>query len=73
MPANSIAGMLDHIGVDVLDLSATAAVRAYFDAAVRCGAEVLHEPREWPEYHESYFGAFVRNPDGNDVEAIVHH
>jgi catechol 2,3-dioxygenase-like lactoylglutathione lyase family enzyme len=48
------------------------AVRAFFDAAVAAGAEVLHEPREWPEYHASYYGAFVRDPDGNNVEAVCH-
>jgi catechol 2,3-dioxygenase-like lactoylglutathione lyase family enzyme len=47
-------------------------VRAFFDAAVAAGAEVLHEPRVWPEYHENYFGAFVRDPDGNNVEAVSH-
>jgi catechol 2,3-dioxygenase-like lactoylglutathione lyase family enzyme len=49
-----------------------AAVRAFFDAAVARGAEILHEPRVWPEYHASYFGAFVRDPDGNNVEAVCH-
>ena len=49
-----------------------AAVRAFFDAAVLGGAEVLHAPRVWPEYHENYFGAFVRDPDGNNVEAVCH-
>jgi catechol 2,3-dioxygenase-like lactoylglutathione lyase family enzyme len=49
------------------------AVLAFFDAAVAAGAEVLHEPRLWPEYHERYFGAFVRDPDGNNVEAVCHH
>jgi hypothetical protein len=32
---------------------------------------VLHEPR-LPEYHPTYFGAFVRDPDGNNVEAVCH-
>jgi catechol 2,3-dioxygenase-like lactoylglutathione lyase family enzyme len=49
-----------------------AAVRAFFEAAVAGGAEVLHEPRVWPEYHASYYGAFVRDPDGNNVEAVCH-
>jgi catechol 2,3-dioxygenase-like lactoylglutathione lyase family enzyme len=49
-----------------------AAVRAFFDAAVGLGAQVLHEPRLWPEYHASYYGAFVRDPDGNNVEAVCH-
>jgi predicted lactoylglutathione lyase len=49
-----------------------AAVRAFFDAAVAAGAEVLHEPRVWPEYHPGYYAAFVRDPDGNNVEAVCH-
>ena len=49
-----------------------AAVQAFFDAAVATGAEVLHAPRLWPEYHPDYFGAFVRDPDGNNVEAVCH-
>lgn len=49
-----------------------AAVDAFFAAAVAAGAEVLHEPREWPEYHPGYYGAFVRDPDGNNVEAVCH-
>ena len=49
-----------------------AAVDAFFAAAVGRGAEVLHEPRVHPEYHEHYYGAFVRDPDGNNVEAVCH-
>jgi catechol 2,3-dioxygenase-like lactoylglutathione lyase family enzyme len=47
-------------------------VRAFFTAARAAGAEVLHEPKVWPEYHPSYYGAFVRDPDGNNVEAVCH-
>ena len=49
-----------------------AAVVAFHDAAVARGAEVLHAPKVWPEYHATYFGAFVRDPDGNNVEAVCH-
>jgi len=49
-----------------------AAVDAFFAAAVQAGVEVLHEPRMWPEYHPNYYGAFVRDPDGNNVEAVCH-
>lgn len=49
-----------------------ATVRAFHAAAVELGAESLHEPRLWPEYHEHYYGAFVRDPDGNNVEAVCH-
>ena len=58
-----------HIAFEATD---RAAVRAFFDAAVATGAEVLHEPRVWPEYHPNYYGAFVRDPDGNNVEAVCH-
>jgi catechol 2,3-dioxygenase-like lactoylglutathione lyase family enzyme len=47
-------------------------VQAFHAAATALGAETLHEPRLWPEYHEHYYGAFVRDPDGNNVEAVCH-
>jgi catechol 2,3-dioxygenase-like lactoylglutathione lyase family enzyme len=39
-------------------------------AAVAAGAEVLHAPRVWPEYHPGYYAVFVRDLDGNNVEAV---
>ncbi len=47
-------------------------VRLFFEAAKALGAATLHEPRLWPEYHENYYGAFVRDPDGNNVEVVCH-
>ena len=58
-----------HLAFTAADVDA---VRAFFDAAVELGAEVLHEPRLWPEYHEHYYGAFVRDPEGNNLEAVCH-
>ena len=58
-----------HIAFEAAD---RATVQAFFDAAVAAGAEVLHEPRMWPEYHPTYYGGFVRDPDGNNVEAVCH-
>ena len=58
-----------HVAFTALDRDS---VRRFFDAAVGAGAEVLHEPRVFPEYHDAYFGAFVRDPDGNNVEAVCH-
>jgi catechol 2,3-dioxygenase-like lactoylglutathione lyase family enzyme len=49
-----------------------AAVEAFMTAAVAFGAEVLHEARVWPEYHPNYYGGFVRDLDGNNVEAVCH-
>ena len=48
------------------------AVREFFRRAVEAGAETLHEPKVWPQYHPGYYGAFVRDPDGNNVEAVCH-
>ncbi|MEB3020543.1 VOC family protein [[Mycobacterium] crassicus] len=47
-------------------------VQKFYDTAVELGAEPLHAPRFWPEYHPGYFGAFVRDPDGNNIEAVCH-
>jgi catechol 2,3-dioxygenase-like lactoylglutathione lyase family enzyme len=58
-----------HIAFEAKD---RATVRAFQTAAVAAGAEVLHEARVWPEYHPNYYGAFVRDPDGNNVEAVCH-
>jgi catechol 2,3-dioxygenase-like lactoylglutathione lyase family enzyme len=48
------------------------AVDAVHRAAVEAGAEVLHSPREWPEYHAGYYGVFLRDLDGHNVEAVCH-
>jgi catechol 2,3-dioxygenase-like lactoylglutathione lyase family enzyme len=45
-------------------------VRQFRDAAFGLGAEILHEPRLFPEYGSSYFACFVRDPDGHNVEAV---
>ncbi len=57
-----------------LHVAFTAPSRAAVDevhrAAVEAGAEVLHAPRVWPEYHPGYYGVFLRDLDGNNVEAV---
>ncbi|QBI56014.1 VOC family protein [Streptomonospora litoralis] len=58
-----------HVGFAASD---RAAVDAFHAAAAAAGAEVLHTPRLWPEYHPHYYAAFVRDPDGNNVEAVCH-
>jgi catechol 2,3-dioxygenase-like lactoylglutathione lyase family enzyme len=58
-----------HIAFKAPDRAAVDAVHA---AAVAAGVEVLHAPREWPEYHPGYYGVFLRDPDGHNVEAVHH-
>ena len=50
----------------------TDAVKAFYDAARAVIRHPARAPRLWPEYHPGYFGAFVRDPDGNNVEAVSH-
>ncbi len=50
-----------------------ATVGAFLDAARAIGAEVLHEPRLFPEYGPDYYGCFVGDPDGHNVEAVCRH
>ncbi len=49
-----------------------AAVDAFHAAALGAGSTSLHAPQVWPEYHADYYGAFARDPDGNNVEAVCH-
>jgi hypothetical protein len=36
------------------------------------GAEVLREPRLFPQYHETYFAAFIRDPTAHILEVVSH-
>ncbi|MBO0811375.1 MAG: VOC family protein [Microlunatus sp.] len=47
-------------------------VRAFGEAARDLGREILHEPRMWPEYHDHYYAVFVRDTEGNNIEAVCH-
>ena len=38
------------------------------EAAVQAGAEILHPPRAWPDYHPNYYATFFLDPDGFRVE-----
>jgi catechol 2,3-dioxygenase-like lactoylglutathione lyase family enzyme len=49
-----------------------ATVRAFYDAALAAGGRSLLEPGQRPEYHADYYGAFVLDPDGVNVEAVCH-
>jgi catechol 2,3-dioxygenase-like lactoylglutathione lyase family enzyme len=47
-------------------------VHAFFVAARDAGMEIMYEPQLFPQYHEHYFAAFVRDPDGHSIEAVCH-
>jgi catechol 2,3-dioxygenase-like lactoylglutathione lyase family enzyme len=66
-PAHRAEGRELHIAFRAADRDG---VRAFHAAALEVGAEVLHEPRVFPDYHEHYFAAFIRDPDGHNIEAV---
>jgi catechol 2,3-dioxygenase-like lactoylglutathione lyase family enzyme len=49
-----------------------AAVDAFHRTAVGAGYRDNGAPGERPEYHAGYYGAFVLDPDGNNVELVFH-
>lgn len=49
-----------------------AQVDAFYAAAMANGGRDNGPPGERPHYHEHYYGAFVLDPDGHNVEAVVH-
>lgn len=49
------------------------AVDAFFAAAIAAGAAVREQPAVHSEYHPNYYGAFVNDPDGVNLEAVCHN
>ena len=41
-------------------------------AAIAAGGRDNGAPGLRPEYHPNYYGAFVFDPDGNNIEAVCH-
>lgn len=48
------------------------AVRAFHRLALEAGATDNGAPGLRPHYHEHYYGAFVLDPDGHNIEAVCH-
>ncbi|MBA3458147.1 MAG: VOC family protein [Deltaproteobacteria bacterium] len=49
-----------------------AEVKAFYEAALAAGGTDNGPPGERPQYHESYYGAFVKDLDGHNIEAVCH-
>ena len=49
----------------------TAAVDAFHAAALKPAALPTARPGLRPEYHGGYYAAFIRDPDGNRIEAVT--
>ena len=60
-------------GVHVAFTVATRAeVDAFYEAAIAAGGRDNGGPGLRPYYHPDYYGAFVRDADGNNIEAVCH-
>ena len=49
-----------------------AAVDAFYQAAIAAGGKDNGAPGLRPHYHANYYGAFVLDPDGHNIEAVCH-
>ena len=49
-----------------------AVVDRFYEAAIAAGATDNGPPSLRPHYHANYYGAFVLDPDGNNIEAVCH-
>ncbi|GAB3255446.1 VOC family protein [Chitinimonas naiadis] len=52
--------------------SSRAVVDAFYQAAIAAGGTDNGAPGLRPHYHPNYYGAFVRDPDGHNIEAVCH-
>jgi catechol 2,3-dioxygenase-like lactoylglutathione lyase family enzyme len=59
-----------HIGFGAHD---RAEVERWWERMTGAGYESDGDPGVRPQYHETYYGAFVLDPDGNSVESVHHH
>ena len=50
-----------------------AEVDAFYKVAIAAGAKVNGPPGLRPHYHPDYYGAFVIDPDGHNIEAVCHY
>ena len=48
------------------------AVDAFYRAGLAAGGKDNGPPGLRPHYHANYYGAFVLDPDGNNIEAVCH-
>jgi catechol 2,3-dioxygenase-like lactoylglutathione lyase family enzyme len=69
---DAMGRVADDSGVHIcLRARDTAAVDAFHAAALKAGGSSDGEPGLRPHYHGGYYAAFIRDPDGNRIEALT--
>jgi len=53
-------------------VASRAQVDTFYRAALAAGGRDHGAPGLRPEYHANYYGAFVLDPDGHNIEAVCH-
>ncbi len=48
-------------------------VKEFYSAAIEAGGRDNGAPGLRPHYHQSYYGAFILDPDGHNIEAVCHN
>jgi len=62
-------GVQTHVALAAADRQV---VDAFHAAALQPGGQDTGSPRIRVEYHPHYYGAFVTDPDGHNLEAVCH-
>lgn len=47
-------------------------VNRFYEAALAAGGQDNGPPGLRPHYHQNYYGAFILDPDGHNIEAVCH-
>jgi catechol 2,3-dioxygenase-like lactoylglutathione lyase family enzyme len=67
-PGGAAPGAGAHVALRAAD---TAAVDAFHAAALAAGGACDGPPGLRPQHGEGYYAAFIRDPDGNRIEAVT--
>jgi catechol 2,3-dioxygenase-like lactoylglutathione lyase family enzyme len=72
----NLRSQMERVGEDsgvhiALRATSKESVDRFYEAALQAGAQSDGGPGFRPEYHDSYYAAFIRDPDGNRIEVVT--
>jgi lactoylglutathione lyase len=71
-PYNGLAASAGNGQMVAFQAASRAVVRKAYEVALASGGTTEGEPGIRPEYHASYYGAYLRDPDGNKLCVVCH-
>lgn len=71
-PFNRAAPSAGNGAMVAFNASTRAAVESFYKAALAAGGQDEGAPSPRPHYHANFYGAYVRDPDGNKLCAVFH-